>query len=176
MNIGCCISTGIWLGCLLFSFWVLVEQDGLQLMNQDAHTVISHGGKCMREITYKYTHTCALTHTHTHTHTHTLGNQCFPICGTSIKAGMNSEGTKHKLNEAPFYFSERQTMPRCFGQYVQQQLSANKRLYNSLDSISPWREFLHSEYLFFEHTATLTTTTTSLFAINCQQINRKALV
>lgn len=39
---------------------------------------------------------------------------------------MNSEGTKHKVNKGPFYFSERQTMPRCFGQYVQQQLSVNK--------------------------------------------------
>lgn len=62
-------------------------------------------------------------------------------------------GNKHKGNEAPFYFSERQTMSRCFGQYVQQ-LSANKRLYNSPDSVSPYREFLHSEYLFFEHTTT----------------------
>lgn len=81
-----------------------------------------------------------------------LGNQCFPICGPSIKAGINSEGTKHEINEAPFYFSERQTMPRCFGQYVQKQLPVNKRLYNSLDSVSPWRELLLSEYLFFEHT------------------------
>lgn len=121
-------------------------------MNQEAHTVISHGGKCMRQ----RSHTNTPTHAHTdskltHPQTHTLsqlGNQCFPICELSIKAGMNSEGTKHKVNKAPFYFSERQTMPRCFGQYVQQQLSVNKRLYNSLARISPWREFLHSEYLF----------------------------
>lgn len=85
-----------------------------------------------------------------------------PLFGPSIKVGMNSEGTKHKVNEAPFYFSERQTMPRCFGQYVQQQLSANKRL--------PWQHLhlgensLHSEYLFFEHTTT--TTTRSLFLCN----------
>lgn len=45
-------------------------------------------------------------------------------------------------------------MSRCFGQYVQQQLSVNKRLYNSLDRLSPWAEFLLSQYLFLSHTAT----------------------
>lgn len=73
MSGGCCTSTGIWLGSLqsLLNAWVMMQQDGLQPMNQDAHTMISHGGKCTREITYKYTHT--RTHTHTHSkphHTH----------------------------------------------------------------------------------------------------------
>lgn len=48
-----------------------------------------------------------------------LGNHCFHIRGPSIRAGMKSKGIQQSKWTS--------TMSRCFGQYVQQRVSGNKR-------------------------------------------------
>lgn len=95
----------------------------LQVMNESCNNHRRRAKYTHAFSRWLQTHSCA----HTHSHTCTQVINVSPSGSHQSRQEWIAKGRGHKVNKASFYSSERQTMSRCFGQYVPRWLTVGQK-------------------------------------------------